>query len=60
MLRCDAIGRATNVDPGTQVRQVQTLVVTHRDMVDSGLDPRVRWEMQIYPIWQVLAERGLY
>lgn len=59
VLRCDPLGRATNSDP-TQVRAVQTLVLTHRDMVDAGLDPRVRWEMRIYPIWQVLAERGLY
>lgn len=59
VLRCDSIGRATNSE-GTQVREVQTLVVTHRDMINAGLDPRVRWEMQVFPLWQVLAERGLY
>ena len=59
-LQCDPMGRALNPLTGNQVAAVQTLVVTHRNMVGGNLRPRIRYEVQVFPIWQVQARRGMW
>ncbi len=51
-LRLDTMGRTTTV-AGAPVTAVQTLTVTHRDMVTGRLKPPLRYEVRIYPLWRV-------
>ncbi len=51
-LRLDTVGRTTTV-AGAPVTAVQTLTVTHRDVVTGRLKPRLRYEVRIYPLWRV-------
>lgn len=51
-LRLDTFGRTTTVT-GAPVTAVQTLTVTHRDVVTGRLKPRLRYEVRIYPLWRV-------
>lgn len=52
LLRLDTFGRTTTA-AGAPVTAVQTLTVTHRDVVTGRLKPRLRWEVRIYPLWRV-------
>lgn len=51
-LRLDTVGRTTTV-AGAPVTAVQTLTVTHRDVVTGRLKPRLRYRIEIYPLWRV-------
>ncbi|MEP0773514.1 MAG: prepilin-type N-terminal cleavage/methylation domain-containing protein [Acidobacteriota bacterium] len=51
-LRLDTFGRTTTVT-GAPVTAVQTLTVTHRDVVTGRLKPRLRYEVRVYPLWRV-------
>ncbi len=59
MLECDALGRTLDPNTGTQVSSLQTLCVTHREMVPvSGvtwLKPRIKYVVTIYPLWNTVA-----
>lgn len=52
LLRLDTVGRTTNVAGGL-VTAVQTLTVTHRDVVTGRLKPRLRYQVSVYPLWRV-------
>lgn len=52
LLRLDTFGRTTTA-AGAPVTAVQTLAVTHRDVVTGRLKPRLRYEVRIYPLWRV-------
>lgn len=51
-VRLDTFGRTTT-PAGAPVAAVQTLTVTHRDVVTGRLTPRLRYEVRIYPLWRV-------
>jgi prepilin-type N-terminal cleavage/methylation domain-containing protein len=51
-LRLDTMGRTTTV-AGAPLNAVQTLTVTHRDVVTGRLKPRLRYQVRIYPLWRV-------
>jgi prepilin-type N-terminal cleavage/methylation domain-containing protein len=59
ILQVNPLGRTMQAD-GTAVTQTETLLVTHKDMVSGLLTPRTSYTMEIFPIWQVLTERGLF
>jgi len=57
-LLVDPMGRTMNPETANQVTAVQSLVLTHRNMVAGGLRPRIRYEVQVFPIWQVRVNRA--
>lgn len=59
-LECDTMGRTidcsnTNPTNWTQVTDLQTLVVTHSEMVQGTLHPRIEYVVTIYPLWKTVA-----
>lgn len=60
-LGCTPLG--ITVDPNTPTRQViavQTLVITHTEMVEGGLHPKIRQDLVVYPLWKTDVTRSLY
>lgn len=60
VLQCDPMGRTLHPVTGTQVREIQSLILTHRNMVAGRLEPRYRYEVRVFPIWQVQVERSMW
>lgn len=58
-LRLDTFGRTTTLG-GAPVSAVQTLTVTHRNVVTGRLTPRVRYEVRIYPLWRVEVAKEVW
>jgi len=55
-LICDTFGRA--IDPtGQQVRSTQTIAITHIRMADGSLTPSVRYDVQVFPVWNVTVRK---
>jgi prepilin-type N-terminal cleavage/methylation domain-containing protein len=54
VLECDTMGRAmdTSCSPPQMVSGVQSLILTHVDMVRGSLQPRVVYTIQIPPVWK--------
>jgi len=52
-LACDTIGRTIDPVTGQQVTSMQTLSITHVRMVDGSLTPNTRYDVQVYPLWNV-------
>ncbi|MEJ2421071.1 MAG: prepilin-type N-terminal cleavage/methylation domain-containing protein [Acidobacteriota bacterium] len=50
-LECSVRGLALNPTTGAELSQVETLNVTHADMVQGDLRPRKVYTISIYPIW---------
>ena len=59
-LECDSMGRTIEVLTGSQCEVMQTLVVTHREMVQQTLSPRIKYTITIYPIWNSVAIQAKY
>src|SRR5512135_202805 len=55
MLECDALGRTIDPNTGEQVTTLQTLSVTHNEMVLGYLRPRIQYVVTIYPLWNTVA-----
>ncbi len=45
--------------PGQPVLEVKTLSVTHADMVDGTLQPNIRDDVLLFPIWTVTVKKVL-
>lgn len=54
VLECDTMGRAMNIScsPPEMVSGVQSLVLTHVNMVRGSLQPRIVYTIQIPPVWK--------
>jgi len=52
ILQLDLIGRTLDAT-GVQITGVRHLIITHDDMVTGALQPRMRYEVRIYPLWYV-------
>ena len=50
---CDFQGRAIDVLTGRQIAGPATLVLTHVNVVNGGLNPLTRYVISINPIWSV-------
>ena len=50
---------AASETAGAQAREVKTLAITHTSMVDGSLSPNTRFEIQVYPIWNVSYRKVL-
>ncbi len=50
---------AATETPGGQAREVKTLSITHARMVDGSLTPNTRFDVQIFPIWNVSYRKVL-
>ena len=55
MLFCDSLGRTMDptVNPPVQVAGIQTLSITHQEMLSGSLAPKVRFDLTDGPIWHV-------
>lgn len=47
-------------NPSRQVVAVQTLVLTHTEMVEDALHPKIRYDIVVYPLWKTDATREMY
>jgi type II secretory pathway pseudopilin PulG len=58
-LICDSKG--LTIDPSTshQVLTTQTLAITHVRMLDGSLTPNTRYDIQVYPLWNVTVVKVL-
>ena len=52
ILQLDLIGRTLDAT-GVQITGVRHLILTHDDMVTGALQPRMRYEIRVYPLWYV-------
>jgi type II secretory pathway pseudopilin PulG len=55
-LICDTVGRTldpTTGPPPLQVTSTRTLAITHVRMLDGSLTPYLRFDIQVYPLWNV-------
>lgn len=55
MLFCDSLGRTMDptVSPPVQVAGMQTLSITHQEMLSGSLAPKVRFDLTDGPIWHI-------
>jgi len=44
---------------GSQAREVKTLAITHTSMLDGSLSPNTRFDIQIFPVWNVSYRKVL-
>ena len=44
---------------GAAAQEVKTLSITHTSMVDGSLSPNTRFDIQIYPLWNVSYQKVL-
>jgi prepilin-type N-terminal cleavage/methylation domain-containing protein len=58
-LTCDTIGRTIDPTSGQQVTSTQILAITHIRMVDGSLTPNTRYDVQVYPLWNVSIRKTL-
>lgn len=50
---------APNETAGSQAREVKTLAITHTSMLDGSLAPNTRFDVQIFPLWNVSYQKVL-
>jgi prepilin-type N-terminal cleavage/methylation domain-containing protein len=58
-LTCDTVGRTVDPTSGRQVTSTMTMSITHVRMVDGSLAPDVRYDIQVFPIWNVTVRKTL-
>lgn len=58
-LICDPMGRTLDPTSGQQVTTTQTLAVTHVNMADGSLTPYVEYDIQVFPLWNVISQKVL-
>jgi hypothetical protein len=63
LFTCDTQGRTLN-SYGSQVAATQMIALTHKGMVDEGgyadVRPRLRYDIQLYPLWTVNVTKHPY
>jgi prepilin-type N-terminal cleavage/methylation domain-containing protein len=63
LFTCDTQGRTLGPG-GQQVAAVQTIALTHRGMLGDAtfadITPRMRFDVQVYPLWTVDVARRMY
>jgi prepilin-type N-terminal cleavage/methylation domain-containing protein len=52
ILSCDTLGRTVDPVTGGVVAGVQTLTMTHVDMVSRRLTPVIRYTVRVLPLWR--------
>lgn len=68
-LICDTMSRTlcpvgytsceTSITDPVQMNNVRTLSITHVSMVDGSLRPNTRFDIQIYPVWNIVNQKVL-
>jgi len=62
LFSCDTMGR-TRVN-GSQATSAQTISITHRGMLDEAgfgkVRPRLRYDIQLYPLWTLTVVKSPY
>lgn len=58
-LTCDTVGRTVDPTTGLQVTSTMTMSITHVRMVDGSLTPNVRYDIQVFPLWNVTVRKTL-
>jgi prepilin-type N-terminal cleavage/methylation domain-containing protein len=58
-LTCDTVGRTIDPTTGLQVTSTVTMSITHVRMVDGSLTPNTRFNIQVFPIWNVTLRKTL-
>lgn len=58
-LTCDTVGRTVDPTTGQQVTSTMTMSITHIRMVDGSLTPNVRFDIQVFPLWNVTLRKTL-
>lgn len=64
-LQCDTMGRTRTrtgvlvTDPTIGLTSV-VLTVTHKDMLDGSLTPKIRHNVQVFGLWQIRDDRVMY
>lgn len=66
-LICDTMSRTlcpvgytsceTSITDPVQVNNVRTLSITHVSMVEGSLRPNTRFDIQVYPVWNVVNQK---
>lgn len=59
-LGCTPLGITVDPNTGRQVTALMTLALTHTEMVEGGLHPRIRYDLVLSPLWKTDANRELY
>ena len=72
-LYCDTLGRAMNptgvtvpttpqtpAGPGVQIQAPVVLSMTHNDMLSGNLRPKIRYDIQVAPIWHAVCAQVRY
>lgn len=55
-----ATGRDANECDGlSAVHETKTLSITHTGMIDGSLTPKVRYDIQVFPLWNVTIRKTL-
>lgn len=64
LFTCDTLGRAVQSGTTRQVTSTQTFSITHRGMLDESgfgsIRPRIRYDVQVFPVWNVNVTKTLY
>ncbi len=58
-LVCDTLGRTIDPTTGARVTATQTLAITHTRMVDGSLQPNTRFDIQVFPLWNLIVAKVL-
>jgi type IV fimbrial biogenesis protein FimT len=58
-LTCDTLGRTIDPTTGNQVTSTVTMSVTHTRMMDGSLTPKIRYDIQVFPLWHVTVRKTL-
>lgn len=59
VLGCDTMGRTMNVSTGAMVSTVQHLTMDDQAMLDGVVQPRITYQVHIYPLWRVDVEKQI-
>jgi prepilin-type N-terminal cleavage/methylation domain-containing protein len=62
MLFCDTLGRTMDptVNPPAQVAGMQTLSITHQEMLSGSLAPKLRYDLTDGPIWHFNTNKARF
>ncbi len=52
VLFCNSDGLAVNPATGTQITGTADITLTHIDMQNGSLSPKIRYDIKVYPIWR--------
>jgi len=58
-LNCDTRGLTIDPATGKQVTSTMTMSITHTGMIDGSLTPKIRYDIQVFPLWNVTVRKTL-